>query len=80
MENAGRNAIYTSHITVVKFVEALGTWIEESLLKWLKKASYYSIMAGECTDVTTVEELSYSLAGRWFASGALLGNCSLAAS
>ena len=58
LENAGRNAIYTSHIAVVEFVEALGTWVEESLLKRLKKASYYSIMADEYTDVTTVEELS----------------------
>lgn len=32
MENAGRNAMYTSHIAVVEFVEALGTWVEESLL------------------------------------------------
>ena len=58
LENAGRNAMYTSHIAVVEFVEALSTWVEESLLKRLKKASYYSIMADECTDVTTVEELS----------------------
>ena len=58
LENAGRNARYTSHIAVVEFVEALGTWVEESLLQRLKKASYYSIMADECTDITTVEELS----------------------
>ena len=50
--------MYTSHIAVVEFVEALGTWVEESLLKQLEKASYYSIMADECTDVITVEELS----------------------
>lgn len=62
LENAGRNAMYTSHIAVVEFVEALATWVKESLLKWLKKAAYYSIMADECTDVTTVEE--YSVAGR----------------
>ena len=57
LENTGRNAMYTSHIAVVEFVEVLGTWVEESLLKRLKKASYYSIMADERTDVTTVEEL-----------------------
>ena len=58
LENAGRNAMYTSHIAVVEFIEALGTWVEESLLNRLKKAFYYSIMADECTDVTTIEELS----------------------
>ena len=52
-----RNAIYTFHIVVVEFVAALGKWVKESLLKWLKKASY-SITADGCTDVTTVEELS----------------------
>ena len=38
--------------------EALGTWVEESLLKHIYQAPFYSIMADECTDVSTVEELS----------------------
>ena len=58
LENAGKNATYTSHIAVVEFLQALGTWVEESTLKRLQRASYYSIMADECTDITTVEELS----------------------
>ena len=41
----------------VEFVNALGTWVEESLLKWLHKAPFFSIMADECTDVTTIEEV-----------------------
>ena len=44
MEKTGKNATYTSHIAVVEFVEALGTWIEEALLKRLQQACYYSIM------------------------------------
>lgn len=35
LENAEKNAKYTSHIAVVEFVEALGMWVEELLLKWL---------------------------------------------
>ena len=58
MEKMGKNAMYTSHTAVVEFVEALGTWVEESLLKRLQQTTYYSIMADECTDITTVEELS----------------------
>ena len=58
MENARRNAVYTSHVAVVEFVEALGTWVEESILNHLHRASYYSIMADECTDISIVEELS----------------------
>lgn len=58
LENASRNAVYTSRGTVVDFIEALGKWVEESVLNRLQKASYYSIMADECTDITTVEELA----------------------
>ena len=43
---------------MVEFVEALGIWVEESLLKRPHNASNYSIMANECTDISTVEELS----------------------
>ena len=58
MEKTGKNATYTSHIAIVEFVEALGTWVEEALLKCLEQVSYYSIMADECTDISTVEEMS----------------------
>jgi len=58
LERAGKNASYTSQIAVVEFVEAVGLWAEESLLKRLHQASNFSIMADECTDVTTIEELS----------------------
>ena len=58
LENASRNAVYTSQGAVVDFIEALGKWVEESVLNRLQKASYYSIMADKCTDITTVEELS----------------------
>ena len=58
LEKAGKNASYTSKVAVVEFVEAIGVWAEESLLKCLRQASNFSIMADECTDVTTIEELS----------------------
>ena len=40
------------------FVEAVGSWVEQSLLKQVQQAQFYSIMADECTNITTVEELS----------------------
>ena len=58
LERAGKSATYKSKIAVVEFVEAVGLWAEESLLKRLHKASNFSIMADECTDMTTIEELS----------------------
>ena len=50
--------MYTSHIAVMEFMEALGTWVKEFLLKRLHQASRFSIMADECTDVVTIEEMS----------------------
>ena len=36
----------------------VGLWAEESLLKHLHQASCFSLVADECTDVTTIEEVS----------------------
>ena len=52
----GGDATSTSKMAVAEFVNALGTRVEESLLKWLHKAFFLSIMAEEWTDVTTIEE------------------------
>ena len=69
LESAGKNAMYTSRIAVTEFIEAIGTWVEESLLKHLHvhQAPFYSIMADECTDVSTVEELPHFF--RWIENG-----------
>ena len=58
LERTGKNASYTTKIAVVEFIEAVGLWAEENLLKRLHQASCFSLMEDECTDVTTVEELS----------------------
>ena len=54
-------------MAVVEFVNELGTWVEESLLKRLHKAPIFSIMVDECTDVTTIEELT--ICCHWVESG-----------
>ena len=40
LDRAGGNAMYTSKMAVVELVNALGTWVEESLLKRLHKAPF----------------------------------------
>ena len=67
IESAGRNATYTSKDAVIEFVEAIGQWIEEFLLKLLQQAPFYSLMADECTDISTVEELPIFC--RWIEDG-----------
>ena len=64
---AGKRAQYTSKVAVVEFLNAIGTWVEETLLKRLCQALYNSIMADECTDVSTIEELSIYC--RWIKNG-----------
>ena len=67
LESAGKNAMYASQIAATEFIEALGTWVEESLLTHLHQSPFYSIMADKCTDVSTIEELS--LFCRWIENG-----------
>ena len=67
LDRAGGNATYTSKLFVVEVVNTLGTWVEESLLKRLHKAPFFSVMADEYTDVTTIEELT--ICCRWVESG-----------
>ena len=55
--------MYTSKMAVVEFVNAVGTWVDESPLKRLHKTPFFSIIADECTDVTTIEVLT--ICGRW---------------
>lgn len=43
---------------MLDFIEAMGIWVEEFILKILQKAAVYSLMADECTDVSTIEEMS----------------------
>ena len=67
-----RNAVYTLHVVVLEFMETLGTWVEESLLKRLHQASCFSIMADECTHTATIEEMSVFCC--WEESGSPEGN------
>ena len=71
LETAPRNATYTSRVAVVEFIESLGTWVEESILKRLQKAAMYSLMADECTDIANVEVFVcvLPLGGRWCTGG-----------
>ena len=62
-------ASYSSKITV-EFIEAVGLWAKESLLKCLHQASCFSLMADVCTDVTTIMFKSYiSIFCHWVEDG-----------
>ena len=58
VHQADKNAFYTSSDAVTDFLEAIGIWVDESLVNRLLDAQYFSLMADECTDIATIEELS----------------------
>ena len=51
------NAQYTSKYSVVMLLEALNTWLERKQLQSLQSSPYFSILADECQDISTQEEL-----------------------
>ena len=59
--------MHTSKMAVVEIVNAFGTWVEESRPKRLHKVIFFSIMAYECSDVTTIEE--HTISCPWVESG-----------
>ena len=67
VEDAVDNATYRSAFAVIGFIEAISVWVEEGLLSRLHQAPYYTLMADECTDVSTLEEMSIFC--RWVENG-----------
>ena len=65
LENAPKNASYTSRVAVVE--------VDESIIDRLQKAYVFSLMADECTDISIVCILS--LGRRWYTSRKFLRDC-----
>ena len=67
-EHGPANAQYTSKFSSVALLEAIDTWIEKQLEQSLKASPYFAILADECEDISTQEELS--ICCRWLVTGA----------
>ena len=63
LDTAPRNANYGSHVAISKYLDAISLWVQQGILRYLKEAAFYSILAVELTDIATIEELSICL--RW---------------
>ena len=61
------NAQYTSKFSQTEMIEAISKWIAAKLNESLKSSSFFSILADECEDVSTQEELS--ICCRWVVNG-----------
>ena len=61
------NANYTSAFSIAAMIEAVDTWLVRRLLQSLRSSPFFSIMAHECKDISTQEELS--ICCRWMVNG-----------
>ena len=58
LDTAPRNANYGSHVAISEYLHAISLWVQQGILRSLKEAAFYSILADEATDMATIEELS----------------------
>lgn len=61
------NAQYTSKVSAVALLDAIDTWLFKRLTDSLKSSTYFSVLADECQDISTAEELS--ICCRWIVNG-----------
>ena len=66
-EHLTRGAQYTSKFSAVMLLETLDAWLERKQLQSLRSSPYFSILADECQDISTQEELS--ICCRWIVDG-----------
>ena len=54
-----QNAKYTTKTVVSDFIAAIAQWVEDGLLRSFKQSPNFTLLGDECTDVTSMEELSF---------------------
>ena len=52
------NALYTSRFSARVLIKVIDIWIKRKLMCSLQESSYFFILADECPDINTQEELS----------------------
>ena len=67
VEEGPQNAQYTSKFSAVVLLEAIDTWLDRKLMESLRSSPYFSVLADECVDISTTEELS--ICCRWIVNG-----------
>ena len=69
LDTAPRNANYGSHVTISEYLDTISLWVQQGILRSLKEAAFYSILADESKDMATIEQLSICF--RWVDSSGL---------
>ena len=58
-----KGRLMLSRFSARVLIEAINIWIKRKLMCSLQKSSYFFILADECQDISTQEDLS--ICGRW---------------
>ena len=66
LDTAPRNTNYGSHVAISEFLDAISLRVQQGILRPLKEAAFYSILADELTNIATIDELSICF--RWVGS------------
>ena len=59
LEEADRNAMYTSKTIQNEIIECIGEHIREGITSEVKKAKFYFLLCDEITDVSVKEQMSF---------------------
>ena len=63
LDTAPRNANYCSYAAIREYLEATSLWVQQGILRPLKEAAFYSILADELTDIATIMSFQYASDG-----------------
>ncbi len=61
------NARYISRFSAAVLIRSIDTWLERKLLQSIQSSPFFAILADECQDISSHEELS--ICGRWLVNG-----------
>ena len=61
LQSAPRNAMYTSKTIQNELINIIGSMIQSDILREIKQAKFYTVIADEVSDVSNKEQLSFSI-------------------
>ena len=67
VEKGPQNVQYTFKFSALMLLEAIDTWLDRKLMESLRSSPKFSVLADECVDICTTEELS--LCCQWIVNG-----------
>ena len=51
VRNTAPSVNYGSHVVISEYLDAISLWVQQDILRSLKEAAFYSVLADESTDI-----------------------------